>query len=391
MNRRHCAITALFMIVGLSCAAARGAEPAAPVDPSIQPIVNIPAVEYTGPTESGIAPFVTQNVKCLMLDNEPEIRRKAREYLIAAAYPGNPQASPDFLKIYDKVLDAEFVKRLAPAAKPTLTQRLNIAVVVHRVASAPDPNGQAGVNAALQPTTLLLINDPAEPVVMWGLRGAAPQMRHSIQINTNLLKAIVPAAQKHPSGPIYEEAYKALNENNMLVVTELFKLWDDRLNSYKKGTSPADDPAVDHWPVYTMTTSDMWGLVILNNKNLQTKVMQYISDQLSLAAQWADKTGPGDTRDQLVQLVKLTAGGCVVVGNNQKFNALSTAAGPASTINATAFPPTQKLVPLVTPIITAIAAAFPNVQPPPVIAGGAAPAGGGAGNGGGQPVAQPIR
>jgi hypothetical protein len=118
-----------------------------------------------------------------------------------------------------------------------------------------------------------------------------------------------------------------------------------------------------------MTSANMWNLVIVNNKNMQVRVMQDLSDQLSMAAQWGDKAPPGDFRDQLVQLVSLGAGGCAVVGGHQKMPTLAAAAGPASKIGPATFPPGAKLKLLVDPVIAEIAKNFPNIQAPPVVTG----------------------
>jgi hypothetical protein len=158
---------------------------------------------------------------------------------------------------------------------------------------------------------------------------------------------------------------------NPLVVTELMKLWGNRLSQYQ-GKEPPDDPAVDGRPVFALTTAGMWKNV-LNNAAIQTKVMQMISDQIAVAAEWADQTPAGDKHDQLVRLVVQCAQGCAVVGTNQKFPALSSAAGPASILRVETLPAGTKIVPLVIPtIIPAISAAFPGVQAPPQVGPAAA-------------------
>jgi hypothetical protein len=228
-------------------------------------------------------------------------------------------------------------------------------------------------NLALQNTTLALINDPTEPVVIWGLRAAQPQISTALTNKgfpppVQLISTIGPAAEKHPSGAVYDEAYKALDIADPAVVKDLMKLWRKRLDAYEKDVPL--DPVVDGRPVFTMTTTTMWTLVIVGNKNMQRDVMQNLSDQLSLAAQWADKSPPGDTKEQLVRLVQLCGGGCTVVAGTAKILALDAAAAPLTRINgANPIAPTANLA------IAEIAKAF-KVQPPPVIPGGA---GGGAG------------
>jgi hypothetical protein len=227
-------------------------------------------------------------------------------------------------------------------------------------------------NWQLQSTTLTLLQDPTEPVVLWALRAAQPQIAAILKVNAAgaappLVKAIAPAVLKHPMGPIYDEGYKALDVSDVVVVNEVMSLWESRIKKYR--TELPDEPAADGRPIFTMTSANMWNMVIMNNKNMQIRVMQDLSDQLSMAAQWGDKAPPGGFRDQLVQLVSLGAGGAAVVGGHQKMPTLAAAAGPASKISPATFPASAKLMPLVNPIIADIAKEFPNIQAPPVVAG----------------------
>jgi hypothetical protein len=367
MNRRHCAITALLMMMGFCSAAARGED----VSP-VPVVVTIPAGEYTTPTPAGIKPFIDSNVNNLLVDSDPTLQGKARENIVAAANPNGAAASPAFLAEFCKQLDAGFTPHLAPAAKASIRQRLNIAIVCARVSAVAD-------NWTLQATTLTLLNDKSEAVVLWALRSAQPQIAAFLKVNQAvavappLIKAIGPAVMKHPTGPIFDEGYQALNANYLVVIDDLMKLWEYRIKKYQ-GKTPPDDPSVDFRPMTTMSSAPMWTTVIMNNKNLQRRVMQDISDQLSVAQQWGDKSPAGNLRDQLVQVVSLGAGGCVVIGGHQKLAALAAAATPASKISPSTFPPGNKLKPLVDPIIKEISTAFPNIAPPPMVAGQGIPA-----------------
>lgn len=361
MNRRQCAITALLMMMVIWRVGARGEE----VTP-VPPVVTVPQNEYISPTEAGIKPFVDANVNNLLVDSDPALQAKSRDNLVAAAQPSGVAAQPQFLLTYGRLLDNAFAPHLKPAAKASLRQRLNMAIVAARVSAVAE-------NSTLQSTTLTLLQDPSDPVVLWALRAAQPQIAALLNgpnaggAAPPLVKAVLPAVLKHQTGPIYDEGYQALNVSNILVVDELMTLWESRLKKYSKELP--GDPAVDGRPIYTMTTANMWSLVIVNNKNMQIRVMQDISDQLSMAAQWGDKVPAGDYRDQLVQLVKLTAGGCSVVGGHQKIASLVAAAAPPSAISPATFPAGNKLMPLVNPVIADIAKDFPKIQAPPVVAG----------------------
>jgi hypothetical protein len=281
--------------------------------------------------------------------------------------------------VYCQVLNSAFTASLAPNLKPTLRQRLNAAIVVARVAAVAQ-------NAALEPITLQLLNDPAEPVVMWALKAAQPQVPQVLgtkvgNVTPRLLAAIGPAVIRHPSGPVFDEAYSALTALDPMVKDELVKLWGNRLLQYA-GNSCPDDPDVDGEPVFTLTTADMWKNV-LNTPKAQTDVMQRVSDQLSLAAQWADTPQPPEKRDQLAKLVRLCAEGCFVVGKHENIPALGAAAGPAMDLNPKVRPLPPKLMPVVKPLLQAIAAAYPQVKPAPTI--NPAPAAGGGGGGAANP------
>jgi hypothetical protein len=269
-------------------------------------------------------------------------------------------------------LNNAFISHLGPKANSSVRQRLNIGIVAARVAYASQ-------NVALQQTTILLINDPAEPVVLWGLKAAQPQMPFVLgtripgQKIPPLLDAIKPAVLKHPSGPVFAEAYQALTAVDSQVVDLLLQLWGNRLGQYQAKELP-DDPAVDGLPVLTLTSSEMWRKVV-NQPALQAKVMQMVSDQLSVAAQWADQTPAGEKHDQLVKLAVLCAQGCVVVGGNLKNPGLVTAATPLSNIKVETLAPGTKIVPMVSPAVTtAIQTAFPEVKPPPSVGAAASAA-----------------
>lgn len=342
--------------------------------------VTVPAAAQTTPSPAALAPFIDPNVAKLLDDKDPAGSARARENLSAGTMVNGQPGSPAFLLTYGQVLNNALVKALAPANKPTLRQRLNAAIVVSRVATVSQ-------NASLEPITLQLLNDPAEPVVMWALKAAQPQVPPLLAAKLGnqaprLLTAILPAVTKHPSGPIFDEAYSALAVDDPLVKDELVKLWGTRLLQYTDRGGCPDDPDVDGEPVFTLTTAGMWKTV-LTTPQAQTDVMQRISDQLSLAAQWADQSQPGEKRDQLAKLIRQCAEGCSVVGKHQNVAALDAAATAPMALDPKRRPLPPKLLPVVTPLLTAIAAAYPNVKPAPTIN----PAGGGGGAGGGAAAA----
>lgn len=343
-------------------AAAPAAKPAAPPSPPAP--VTIPPAVYTSPTPAPISAFITPNVANLMNDADPVGQAKSRDNLTAAVFTSGAPASPAFLLAYAQALDAAVAPNLAPAKKTTLRQRLNLAIVVAKVATTAQ-------NGALAPSTTLLLNDPAEPVVLWGLKAATPQVRQVLTVKIGkklppMVAAIVPAALKHPSGPIIEEAYTALWSTDQDVIAELMQLWGFRLAQYQQ--QAPDElfyPVADGKPVFWLTTAGIWKTLA---PPMQVKVMQNICDQASVAAQWADQTPPGDKRDQLIRVVQQCAGGASVVGTNIGNQALVTAAAQAAHIRVEQLPPNTKVLPMIDPALTsAIQTEFPGVKPPPKV------------------------
>jgi hypothetical protein len=312
-----------------------------------------------------MAAFCTAKVAALMTDAEPVQQGNSRNNLTAATTQAGSPAPPTFQLPYAQALNAALVAQLGPAKKASLRKRLNAAIVAAKVSAV-------GQTAGLQQVTILLMSDPAEPVLMWALKAAQPQVPQVLAVKVGnaapaLVAAIAPAVFKHPSGPIFEEAYKALNVNDAAVKDELLKLWGNRLAQYQ-GKEPPDDADVDRFPVSTLTTTEMWKTV-LTTPMAQADVMQMISDQLAVASQWADATPAGEKKDQLVLLVQRCAGGVYVVGGHQNMTPLRDSATNGSQINPKNVPANFKTAGVVNPIIPAIAAAFPGVKPPPVVAG----------------------
>jgi hypothetical protein len=392
MNRRHCALATLFAMIGMWAGGARGqaaagggaagaATPPKPAAPAPAPVappsppapVTVPIAAYSAPGSQlpAIEDFVGKNVSNLLNDADPAGQAKSRDNLIAATQTAGVPASPAFLFEYGRILNGAFLPKLSAKPAPSLRQRLNIAIVTARVADA------AG-NITLVPTATAIVKDSAEPVILWGLRAAKPLIPQLVKMKapggvSPLITAIAPAVLAHPSGPLFQEAYSSLDVPDKTTMAELLKLWGNRLAQYQ-GKEPPDDPGVDGRPVLTLTTGEMWKNV-LNDKAAQSRAMQMVSDQTSVAAQWADQTPAGDKHDDLVRLVQQCAAGCQVVGQNTNDKGLVAAADPAVKMKLDAFGgggSSTKMVPLIAPVVDAIHAAFPDVKPPPQVGAAAA-------------------
>jgi hypothetical protein len=349
------------------------AAPAAPAPVASPPApVTIPQEAYATVNVAAINAFVTPNVANLLNDGDPAGQTKSRDALAQAVnFQGQP-ASPTFLLEYARAINNAFLPKLDAKAKASIRQRLNMGIVTARVATVAQ-------NAGLQLTTVRLLEDAAEPVVLWGLKASTPQVPLVVtpKLPGNrmppLVAAIVPAVVRHPSGPVVEEAYAALGgTNDLQVIGELMKLWGMRLQQYQEKVP--DDPAVDGKPVFSLTRAETWK-ALTAEKGLQTKVMQNISDTTAVAAQWADQTQPGDKRDQLVKLVQQCAQGVQVIGINTNDTKLRDAANDAVRLDVKSLQNDRKVLPAVQPaLVGEIKRAYPEVKPPPTI--GTAAAGG---------------
>ncbi len=374
MNRRLRGCAALVLLMGIWGLAAQ-AQPAggAAAGKAWAP-EPIPEAGYSDPATNRkkIEELAGQNFTKLLDDSDPAGQTVARDALTKACYTGNTIAPPTFLFEYGNIINRLATARLAN--KATLRERLNIAIVTARVAAAAQ-------NSTLAPTALLLVNDPAEPVVIWGLKAAQAIVPEAVKIKLAggpalhpLVAAIAPAVLKHPSGPVFEEAYNALGSvaekdvppaARAAVLGELVSLWDNRLQQYRKDIP--EDPAVDGRAVYFMTLAETWKTVVAAPK-MQLQIMQMISDQISMAAQYADGLPvvpeKREQRDQLVKLAAQCAGGCYVVGthqNKEKLVAVSMRPSKLSVLT------NQKIRPEIDPVVQQIAADFPGVNPPPVV------------------------
>jgi hypothetical protein len=363
MNR-HRAWAALIMSFGMLTGVAK-AQTAAPVTPSQN------AYQNPGASKAEIDAFVKANVENLANENDPVAQGRSRENLSQATITQGAPASPEFLFEYGRSLNAGLVAKLDPKKQPGLRTRLNIAIVAARVAYVAQ-------NITLQEVAIKLINDPAEPVVLWGIKTAQPMVPQAVKLKMGsakppLIEAILPAVFKHPLGSVFYEAYVALGgTNDPIVVGELMKLWENRLEQYRKGIP--EDPAVDAKPIFMLTTKETWNSVFKDPK-AQTDLMQMVTDQMYMAAQYADSTS-GEQRDQLVAVVQQCAGACSVIGTNIGKPSLTAAASQAASIRPEVFSKEAKVLPMVSPgLIDEIRKVFPGVKAPsPVnIAGSAAP------------------
>jgi len=377
MNRRLRGCAACMLVLGMWGLAAQ-AQPAAKAKPNT---LALGAYGNPSAARADIDAFVKVNVDEMLNDADPAAQSKARKALEDASYekPATPASAAFFLE-YSQSLNTAFFPKLGPKVKTSLRNRLNIGIVTARVAAI-------GQNSSLAPTVERLITDGAEPVILWGLKAAQPLVPDVVKLKLPggqllhpMIASISPAVLKHPSGPIFDEAYTALGSvagvadmkladkpAYTAVMTELIALWDNRLQQYRKDIP--EDPAVDAKPVFFLTRETMWKTLITEKKT-QLLVMQMLSDQLGMAAQYADSIidrKDQDKRDQLIKLSAQCCGGAYVVGAHQNIQKLMNESKAGSQLNPTILPWGTKIRPETDPVVAEIARSFDGVKAPPTV------------------------
>ncbi|HYE17632.1 MAG TPA: hypothetical protein VEA69_04265 [Tepidisphaeraceae bacterium] len=380
MNRRLRGSAACLLVMGMWGAVAQ-AQPAAGGGAGAGPI---PPALITTPDQAQIDAWSKAATGDLLNEADPALQGKARDNMVNACFvKRDTPAGAGFLAMYSASLNNEFWPKLAPGTKLTPRQRLNLAIVTAKVASVAQ-------QSPLAPTVERLINDPLEPVVLWGLKGAQPIAPAVVKLRGAgnnplhpMLAAVRPAALKHPSGPVFEEAYAALGnattvspDNPVLeravkaAAAEMISLWENRLQQYRSAIP--EDPIADGMPVFFLTTRDAWNTIV-KDQATRTQVMQMVSDQLSLASQHADASKDREKRDQLVKLSIKCAGACAVVGTHQSNDPLKRTAGDEMNRMQPAVQNVGiKIRPMADAVGDELRRAYPGVKPPAPPAAGVA-------------------
>ncbi|HEX8525028.1 MAG TPA: hypothetical protein VF669_22445 [Tepidisphaeraceae bacterium] len=311
---------------------------------------------------------------------------RAREDLIGNALIGGQlnagasTASPAFLS----ALATELDKQLLPLAKnQNLTIRLNAAIVAARVA-------QYANNAQLANTVLAFVNDQAEPVTLWGVRGARwiiPNLLGGPFANPKhqLISAVVNAVKAHPEGIaagwIASDAYEALgldlNDPNRAkkvtpamiagTVEPMQNLLAVRADLYK--TQVPANTVADRSGMNYLVNARVW---TAQNAQQQTRTVQLLSDLMSLAVQQAvaqAQANNASDASELLLTVSQAAKALSVAAAGAQEPALNNAVTPATAIGKTTS--AEQAASLVNAVFPAIrtSAKFKTVNEPPKIQG----------------------
>ena len=309
----------------------------------------------SSPTTAIIQSFVKDNVTRLTME-DADVATVARGDLVTAAMSPNPStpSSVIYLDTYINALAREFSSALAKNV--SLRTKLNIAIVVAKVADASKPILPA---TALQNLIVQMMQDPNEGVSLWGMKGAAAILTAPNQPAPNgvLLRLILPTIESHKlSGAITDEAYGALQDLNPQVIDILVKLYARRVGIYKTGAIP-QDPAVEHHASAVLTVqASMWSKLTPADR---VKVMNLIADLLSDSAKAMTGKVSVSDKEQLRTVISQTGAAVSVVADSLPDVSLHALALSLSKIGSNNTPPVA-VVQMVEPIVKAIRTDFPQ-------------------------------
>lgn len=351
------------LCLAFTCVMAHGQAPV-PGRPASGPasIPRVPSVPIPDSVRTGAAmnaagvaqvgAFISAEAKNLA-NPDAAIQRQAREALVAAAFPvnkaANPNASPAFLMEYAGKVDEAMFPLLDAKYDPRI--RLNAAIVLARIAEPAN-------NTRLARATAAALKDPAEPVVLWGIKAARHIIpREFLPPKVPAIKAlaglVVQAAERWPtSWAINEEVAEALvNERTRTLddaaksdlLAHVKRLLDIRIAQYKKVAVPPNPG--DPWP--GAPEADTQAIKFLSNeawrKNLPpnekqgiaTKLFQLLDEVVRVHEADLPRRGQGDgvTKDDLVAVAKQAGAVGSVIGLKESDPALQAASDSLSKVN----------------------------------------------------------
>lgn len=258
-----------------------------PVAPTTNPTLPrpqaIPAIIKTSPAppQDAIDKYIKISVTRLMSDDSTAVT-DARVDLIAAVT--SPAPNTPCTQIYLNGYIAGFVKEIQPLlAKASLVKRLNIAIVIARIAENVNLANTGASLAPLHDIILGELNDKSDAVAVWGMKAVAQLFSPNQGGNppAKIQNAILPSVKSHAlSGPLTEDAYQALNAAsgpfNIDTTMQLFKL---RIEAYANGAVPPD-PSVDRLAASHLTASAMWNKMAPEKK---AQAMELIRRNIDVA------------------------------------------------------------------------------------------------------------
>ena len=206
MNLRF--VNCLVAVIGLVSIGVQGDVTDLPPDPPIAATAQS-ALNMT-PFANELAKVGPEVDKLVQNASDKPTVSMVRTWLIAQ---DNPAATNPYQEAYAAALNDAFDKALSQPGTP-ITAKINIGIVIKSL---------AGPKANLAQTVADLLNDSNAIVALWGLKAAGAMLPGAMQdanFNGNgmraaVLTAVVKAVTSHEdgplSGPIADEAYRAIN------------------------------------------------------------------------------------------------------------------------------------------------------------------------------------
>lgn len=285
-----------------------------------------------------------------------QLSREALERAVS-----HPTATSSFHNVYATAAN----QALSPLAdNDNMRVRLNAAIASAQVASRAANAGQADV-------TLKFMNDNAEPVALWGVKGAQYILPYTIANKQDkVAPAVMAAADIHPnSGPIIEEAYNALGLGfpNLPAsatpavlqasASRVMEMLDSRLPQYQLGLPAA--PAADVRAISFLFFVRVWNALSPAD---QQRAVQQLSDLVSLASQHAALSGPDA---DLLRVLNQSASAMEVLAGFTKNQALVAVARPLSPERLNDRVPADEIAKRAQAAVDALAAQFKGLRAPP--------------------------
>jgi len=246
------------------------------------------AADLTGQSDQ-VAQLVTAETQKLVNDSDAASQGMARDWLIDQS-----AGSDAYRDAYDAAVNNEFTTALKDS-KTSVRTRVNIAIVTDGIC-------KTSKNLDLLPTTMTLLGDSSDAIVLWAERAAGSEL--VTMLNTPnaaaadrkaLLKAMEDAAVRHCStlllgGFIVEEVYKAINPSFMLganpqgealgdLVNTNLALQKGRLDLYAMGMP--ESPYVDTYASDFLLDPATWATM---NPQQQLQAVQQAGDLICKAA-----------------------------------------------------------------------------------------------------------
>ncbi len=337
----------------------------------------LPVEVRTSPNAAGsrtiIQAFVMGEVNKLM-GSDPVAQRSARMVLIeevqAAGAANTPSAS--FLDELARILNQELTRTIRNA---DVRAKINAGIVCSRVA-------EKAQNNRLADATLLLLADPNEAVALWGIRSAKELMLPAFGVQgrqNNLVPAIVTAAQKNPTGIIFEAAYEALGPNLLQVpaqrrgdvvavcIPEIHKLMALRVKEWEQGIPSGIFS--ERMAINALISQPSWEA---QTPEMRVRTVQLMSDLIGVVGQRAGQL-TDDERRLGALMVRMTGRGlqaiALLLGNQQLETELERVARVNEIARAEAILEVSRTA---HPALVKVKE-FSQLKPPPVVSSSANP------------------